>query len=274
MHVRSIFLAGVLAVAGAAGAAGTATTVMAAGDSIKMKSVDWSFSGPFGAFDRAQIKRGWKVFAGVCATCHGLKHVYYRHLLTIGIEPKLMKELMEARQMPMIDDAGDAGTRGARMGDPIISPFPNDIAASKANNGRPPPDLSLIVKARHGGATYVYNLLVGYLSAAQCTKKFKGSDGKPLKPGQGQACNTYFPGHIIAMPPPLTEAGQVDYDGKGAPKATVQQMAMDVTAFLAWTAEPKMEDRKRMGIRVMLFLLILTGLFFAIYRQVWRRVKH
>ena len=268
MRARSIILAGAVAVAGFAGIA------WAAGDSLAPKKVEWSFSGPFGTFDRAQIKRGWKVYAGVCATCHGLKHVYFRHLLTVGIEPKEMKELMEAREIPYIDDSGDSETRDARMSDPITSPFANNIAAAKANNGKVPPDLSLIVKARHDGANYLYSLLTGYVTAAQCTQKFKGSDGKPLKPEQGQACNTYFPGHIISMAPPLTSEGQVDYDGKGAPKATVQQMALDVTAFLAWAAEPEMEDRKRMGLRVMLFLLLLTGLLFVIYRQVWRRVKH
>jgi ubiquinol-cytochrome c reductase cytochrome c1 subunit len=268
MHVRSIILAGAVAVAGFAGLA------WAAGDSVSPKKVEWSFNGPFGTFDRAQIKRGWQVYAGVCATCHGLKHVYYRHLLTIGIELKAMKDLMESREEPYIDDSGDAETRDAKIGDPITSPFPNSVAAAKANNGKVPPDLSLITKARHGGADYIYSLLTGYVSAAQCTKKFKGNDGKPLKPEEGQACNAYYPGHIIAMAAPLTSEGQVDYEGKGAPKATVSQMAMDVTAFLAWAAEPEMEDRKRMGLRVMLFLLILTGLFFVIYRQVWRKVKH
>ncbi len=272
MRVRSIFLAGVVAVAGFAGT--LPSSVMAAGDGVKAKSVDWSFYGPFGTFDRAQIKRGWKVYAKVCASCHGLKHVYYRHLLTIGIEPKAMKEMMTSRKMPMIDDAGDAVTRAAKLGDPITAPFANDVAAAKANNGKAPPDLSLIVKARGGGANYIYSLLTGYVTAAACEKEYKGSDGKPLKPESGQSCNTYFPGHIIAMAPPLASEGQVDYDEKGAPKATVSQMAMDVTAFLAWAAEPELEDRKRMGLRVMLFLLILTGLFFVIYRQVWRRVKH
>lgn len=268
MRVRSMVLAGAVAVAG------FASLAWAAGGGIHPKSVDWSFNGPFGRYDKEQVKRGWKVYAGVCASCHGLKHVYYRHLLKFGIEPKEMTPLMTQRKMPTIDDAGDAGTRNAAMGDPITSPYPNDAAAAKANSGKVPPDLSLIVKAREGGADYIYSLLTGYVSAAECAKQFKGSDGKPLKPEGAQACNTYFPGHIIAMAPPLTSEGQVDYDEKGAPKATVNQMALDVTAFLAWAAEPEMEDRKRMGFRVMLFLLILTVLFFMIYRQVWRRVKH
>lgn len=268
MRMRSIFLAGAVAIAGFAGIA------WAAGGGFMPKSVDWSFNGPFGRYDREQIKRGWKVYTGVCASCHGLKHVFYRHLLTIGIEPKDMKDLMGQRKVPTIDDQGDAGTRNAGIGDSISSPYPNDIAAAKANNGKVPPDLSLIVKARAGGADYIYSLLTGYVSAAECAKQFKGSDGKPLKPEGAQACNTYFPGHIIAMAPPLTSEGQVDYDEKGAPNATVDQMSRDVSAFLAWAAEPEMEDRKRMGFRVMLFLLILTGLFFMIYRQVWKRVKH
>ena len=268
MRVRSIFLAGAVAVAG------FASLAWAAGGGIAPKSVDWSFNGPFGRFDREQVKRGWKVYVGVCASCHGLKHVYYRHLLAVGVEPKEMTDLMGQRKIPVIDDAGDPGTRNAKLSDPITSPYANDIAAAKVNNGKVPPDLSLIVKARAGGADYLYSLLTGYVSAAECAKRFKDSDGKPLKPESGQNCNIYFPDHLTAMAPPLTSEGQVDYDEKGAPKATVNQMALDVTAFLAWTAEPEMEDRKRMGFRVMLFLLILTALFFMIYRQVWKRVKH
>ena len=142
-----------------------------------------------------------------------------------------------------------------------------------ANNGAAPPDLSLIVKARGGGADYIYSLMTGYLSEAACKKEFKDSQGKPLAPAEGQYCNTYMSGHIIAMAPPLTEDGQVEYEGKGAPPATVDQMAKDATAFLAWAAEPYMVERKRMGIKVMLFLLLFTGFMYAIYRQVKKDVK-
>lgn len=255
-------------------AVGSVSVAWAAGKEIAPKSVDWSFNGPFGTFDRAQLKRGWLVYSRVCAGCHGLRHLYFRNLLSVGITPKEMQEMMENREVRFVDDAGDPQTRPSRLTDKIRSPFANIQAAKAANSGKAPPDLTLMVKARSGGADYVFSLLMGYVSAEACAKQFKASDGTPLKPEDGQHCNTYYPGHIIAMAPPLLSDGLVEYPEKGAPKSTIQQMAMDVTAFLAWAAEPEMEQRKRIGIRAMLFLLVLTLLFFVIYRQVWKPIKN
>lgn len=267
MRIRSFIAASAIAISGAAGIA------WAAGDAPTPPSVAWSFTGPFGTFDRAQLKRGFKVYAGVCAACHGLRHLYFRNLLSIGIKPSEMKDLMEQREVRKIDDAGDVSRVPSGLNNRIGSPYQNKQAGATANGGKYPPDLTLMVKARGGGADYLYGLMVGYVSSAECAKQFKDNEGKPLKPDDGQHCNKYFPGHIIAMPRPLLDEGQVEYSEKGAPKATVQQMAQDVAAFLAWAAEPEMEQRKRIGIRAMLFLLVLTLLFFVIYKQVWRDVK-
>ena len=141
-------------------------------------------------------------------------------------------------------------------------------ADAEAWFGKAPPDLSLIIKARAVGADYVYSILTGY---AEPPKDWKDEEGHPKTLESGQNYNHYFAGNVIAMPPPLTQDGQVEY-GKDDPKATVDQMAKDVTAFLAWAAEPTMEERKRTGIKVMLFLLIATGVFFVIYRRIWKDV--
>lgn len=237
-----------------------------AAEADKPKSESWTFDGVFGRYDRAQLQRGLKVYTTVCANCHSLRQVYYRNLVEVGLTPSEAKAVAAQKEVDEIGDDGQAKKRKADLKDRFVSPFPNVQAAATANGGKAPPDLSLIVKAREGGANYLYSLLTGY---AAPPADWKDDDGKPKKLETGQNYNKYFPGHVIAMAPPLTADTTVEYPKEG-PKPTPEQMAKDVTAFLAWAAEPSMEDRKRTGIKVMLFLLIFVGVFFVIYRRVWR----
>ncbi len=234
----------------------------------KLKSESWSFGGVFGTYDRAQLQRGLKVFTTVCGNCHGLRHVFYRNLVEIGLTPSEAKAVAATKEVDDIGDDGQPKKRKADLRDRFVSPFPNVQAAASANNGKAPPDLSLIVKAREGGADYIYSLLTGY---SDPPADWKDDEGKPRKLEGAQFYNKYFAGHVIAMTPPLTQDTSVEYP-KDGPKATPEQMAKDVTAFLAWAAEPTMEERKRTGIKVMLFLLVFVGVFFVMYRRLWKDV--
>lgn len=243
-----------------------------AAEAEKPKSEKWSFNGVFGRYDRAQLQRGLKVYTTICANCHGLRHVFYRNLTEIGLTPSEAKAVGSTKEVEEIGDDGQPKKRKPELKDRFVSPFPNVQAAASANNGKAPPDLSLIVKAREGGADYIYALLTGY---AEPPKDWKDEDGKPRKLESGQYYNKYFPGNIIAMLAPLTADTEVDYgkDAQGKPiKPSVEEMAKDVSAFLAWASEPTMEERKRTGIKVILFLLALTGVFFVIYRKLWKNV--
>lgn len=255
-------------------AAGLALATLAAAapgraaEGEKLKSVSWPQDGVFGTFDRKQLQRGLKVYMTVCSNCHGMRHVSYRNLVEIGLTPSEARAVANTKEVDDIGDDGQPKKRKADLKDRFLSPFPNVQAAAAANNNKAPPDLSLMVKAREGGANFVYSLLTGY---EEPPKDWKDDEGKPKKLEAGQYYNKYFPGHVIAMTPPLTPDTTVEY-GKDEPKPTVDQMAKDVAAFLAWAAEPTMEERKRTGIKVMLFLLLLTGVFFVIYRRLWKNI--
>lgn len=216
----------------------------------------WSFDGPFGTFDRGALQRGFQVYKEVCAACHSMRLLSYRNLREIGFSAAAVKAI--AAEVEVTDGPNDDGEMFERPGVPsdrFKSPFPNDKAARVANNGSLPPDLSLIAKARKGGPDYLHAILSGYEDPPS---GFQLADGMQY--------NKYFPGHQIAMAAPLSD-DRVEYaDGT---KATVDQMARDVGEFLMWAAEPKLEDRKRLGLKVMLFLLVLTGLFYAAKRKVW-----
>ncbi len=235
------------------------STVQAAGNVPPPPKQDWSFNGIFGSYDRASAQRGFKVYKDVCSACHSLNYVYYRHLTGIGLNEQQIKAV--ASSVEVSDGPNANGEMFQRKGlprDRFAAPFPNENAARAANGGAYPPDLSLMVKARHGGPDYLAALLTGYKKAPTDMKMMEGMN-----------YNTYFPGHQIAMIPPLA-AGVVEYtDGT---KATVEQMAKDVTTFLTWTASPEMEQRKRLGIKVLLFLLVLTGMLLALKQQVWSKV--
>ena len=249
-HFRGV-LAGafVLALAGAASAAETAD----------FDSHEWSFYGIFGTYDRAAVQRGYQVYSENCSSCHGLKLVAYRGLVAIGFSEAEVKAI--AAQFDVTDgpdEEGEMFDRPGRPSDRFVSPFANDNAARSANGGALPPDLSLIVKARPRGPDYVYALLNGY---AEVPADHEVADGMSYNP--------VFPGGEIAMPPPLFEDGVEYADGTAA---TIPQMAEDVVSFLHWAAEPTLEERKRVGIKVMLFLIILSGLFIAVKQKVWRDV--
>ena len=221
-----------------------------------LPSMNWSFSGPFGTFDRASEQRGLQVWQEVCSNCHSMKEAYYRNLEGIGLNADQVKAFASNITVPGgTDDNGQPIERPALPSDHFKEPFANDKAARAANNGALPPDHSLIVNAREGGANYVYNLLNGY------------RDPPPdMKMGQGMNYNIYFPGRQIAMAQPLHD-DQVTYaDGT---KATVAQEAHDVTMFLTYMANPEMEQRKRIGVRIVLFLIGLTGVTYAVKRKVW-----
>jgi len=250
----------ILAVAAAAGLGlALAAPAGAAEGHIELPKQNWTFSGPFGTFDQKQLQRGWQVYSQVCSACHSMRLLYYRNLTNIGLSDSQVKEI--AAGVEVIRETAareDAAAAPGRPSDHFRSPFPNDNAARAANGGALPPDLSLITKAREGGANYVYGVLTGFTDPPA-----------GVTVPQGMHYNKYFPGHMIAMAPPLSE-GLVDYGGE--PKATVDQMAQDVTAFLAWASEPEMEARKRLGIKVMLFLIIFTGMLYAVKRKVWANV--
>jgi ubiquinol-cytochrome c reductase cytochrome c1 subunit len=217
----------------------------------------WSFDGVFGTYDQAALQRGFQVYKEVCSACHPVKHLYYRDLADIGYTDDQVKGF--AAQTQVTDGPNDQGEmyqRPARPSDRFVGPFPNDQAARAANNGALPPDLSLIVKAREGGADYVYAILTGFKDVP---------NGFKLNPNMNY--NEYFPGHQIAMPPPLTADGQLTYaDGT---KATVAQMAHDVVTFLAWASEPSLDERHRIGFKVILFLVVAAGVLYAVKRRIW-----
>jgi ubiquinol-cytochrome c reductase cytochrome c1 subunit len=235
------------------------------------KEVRFSFDGPFGTYDRQQLQRGFQVYKEVCSACHSMKLVAFRDLEEIGFSKPEVKAI--AKQWPVEvasinPDTGEAATRKALPSDYIPSPYANETAARAANNNAMPPDMSLLAKAREGGPHYIYSLITGYQNQpADLLKKFPDA-----KTPTGLHYNPYFANLNIAMPPPLVSDGQVTYsDGT---TATVDQMSKDVSAFLMWAAEPKLENRHRWGITVVIYLLIATGLAYGAYRNIWRDKKH
>jgi ubiquinol-cytochrome c reductase cytochrome c1 subunit len=219
----------------------------------------WSFDGFFGTIDQAAAQRGFQVYHDVCAACHSLSLVAYRNLSDIGISEDQIKTI--AAQYNVTDgpnDNGDMFERPARPSDKFVPPFANANAARAANNGALPPDLSLIVKARKGGPDYVYGILTGF-----------GEPPAGVTVADGMHYNAVFPGHQIAMPPPLSDGAVTYADGT---EASVHQMAHDVTTFLEWASEPELDERKKMGVKVILFLIALTGFAYAVKRKVWAEV--
>jgi len=219
----------------------------------------WSFDGLFGTIDQAAAQRGFQVYKEVCSACHSLSLVAYRNLSAIGLSEDEIKAVAAAYNVTDgPNDAGDMYERPARPSDKFVAPFANANAARAANNGALPPDLSLIVKARKGGPDYVYGILTGFVQPPA---------GATV--AEGMYYNAVFPGHQIAMPPPLSDGAVTFADGT---EASVHQMAHDVTTFLEWTAEPELDARKKMGVKTILFLIALTGMAYAVKRKVWAEV--
>ena len=221
----------------------------------------WPFEGIFGTFDRQAAQRGAQVYLEVCSTCHSNHNLYYRNLKDIGFSEAEIKQLAQKYTVKDGPNAeGEMFDRPALPSDRFVSPYPNEEAARAANNGAYPVDLSLIIKARQDGPNYVFSLLSGYQDAPADIK---------LMPGLYY--NPYFEGGQMAMPPPLTE-GQVTFSD-GTP-ATVEQMAKDVVVFLQWAAEPEMEHRKSMGLKVMIFLLVFTVFFYIAKKKIWKNISN
>jgi ubiquinol-cytochrome c reductase cytochrome c1 subunit len=236
------------------------------------RSIAFSTDGPFGRFDNQQLQRGFQVYKEVCASCHGLSYVAFRNLSEIGYSEAEVRKIASEFQVPDINqETGEAATRPGLPADRFPSPYANDVAARAANNNAVPPDLSLIVKARHGGAEYIASLLTGYRNP----QTYRSHDGEALpaenRPSEGLHFNPYFPNLNLAMPPPFTGNGQVQY-ADGTPP-TVDQMAKDVSAFLTWTAEPNLQRRHRAGLAVMVFLLFASILSYLAYKNVWSTAK-
>lgn len=234
----------------------------------------FSFDGPLGTWDRVQLQRGYQVYKEVCSACHALDYVAFRNLSALGYSEAQVKAEAESWTVPGINpDTGETTTRPGLPTDNFPSPYPNTIAAAAANNNAIPPNLSLITKARNGGPNYIYSLLAGYRSPDD----FALADGRRLmdefpdfETPRGLYFNPYFENLNLAMAPPLVD-GQVTYaDGT---EATVDQMAQDVTAFLTWTAEPSLIERKQTGWPVLLFVFFATILAWLAKKQIWAGVK-
>jgi len=234
--------------------------MMAAGDQKPLQKQNWSFNGPTGTFDKAASQRGFQVYKEVCAACHSLNLVAFRTLAALGYNEAEIKAIAGAYEVTDgPDDLGEMFQRKATPADHFPAPYANDKAARAANNGALPPDLSLMIKARVGGADYVYSLLTGY-------------EAPPADVHVPETLhyNPYFPGHQIAMTPPLQD-GLLTYSDGSQP--TVAQMAHDLVTFLAWVAEPEMERRKEIGFKSLIYLFVFSVLMYFTMRKVWANVK-
>ena len=231
-------------------------------EKVKLLKIDWSFKGVTGKFDRASLQRGYQVYTEVCASCHSMNLVSYRNLGEPGgpefsvEQVKAIAANFEVEDGPNSD--GEMFTRPGRPSDKFVSPYPNVQAATAANGGAYPPDMSVLVKARKGGSDYIYSVLMGY------------EDPPPgFELEDGVYYNKYMDGQKIKMSNPLSE-GIVTYaDGT---QTTQAQMAKDVTTFLTWTAEPHLETRHKMGVKVIIFLTIFTLLVYLSMRRIWSRI--
>ena len=250
-----------LLVATAAAALAIPSVINAAEEEIHLAKQEWSFNGVFGTFDKEQVQRGFQVYKDVCSACHSLNYVSFRNFEALGYSEEQVKTL--AAQNEVDDGPNDDGEmfkRKAKSSDRLPKPFPNDQAARAANGGALPPDLSLITKAREGGPDYVYNLLLGY-----------GDPPAGFELLEGLNYNKIFPGHQIAMAQQIND-GLVTY-ADGAP-TDAAHIAKDVTVFLHWAAEPKLEARHSTGLRVLLYTLLFTVLAYLAKRRIWAKIEH
>lgn len=253
--MRKLILSALVAT-GMVAAAGAAN----ANEGAALTKPGFSWEGVFGQYDKPALKRGYQVFHDVCSNCHGLKLVAYRNLSAVGLTEDEIKTVAAERELPDVpNDEGMISPRPGRASDKYISPFPNDKAAAAANGGALPPDLSLMAKARVGGPNYIYSLLLGYEDEAPADH--------PIP--EGKYFNHIFPGNAISMPPQVMDDLVSYADGT---KATKEQITHDVVTFLNWAAEPELDQRKSLGLKVMIFLGVLTALMYALKRQIWKNL--
>ena len=232
-------------------------------DKQELLKVDWSFKGYFGKFDRASLQRGYQVYNEVCASCHSMKYLSYRNLAEAG-GPEFSKEQAKviAASFEVIDGPNDDGemfTRPAKPSDKFVNPYKNDKEAMASNGGAYPPDMSVLVKARSGGANYIYSVLLGYVDPPS-----------GISLDDGVYYNKYMYGNKIKMSAPLSD-GLIEYsDGT---KATTEQMSKDVVSFLMWAAEPHLEQRHKFGFRVIIYLIIISVLVYFSMKKIWSRIE-
>ena len=230
---------------------------------IDLLKIKWSFEGIFGKFDRSALQRGYQVYNEVCSSCHSIQYLSYRNLTEKG-GPEFSEEQAKeiAASFEVIDGPNSEGemfTRPGRLSDPFVKPYPNIEAAKYANGGAYPPDMSVLVKARKGGANYIYSILLGYEDPPE-----------DFNLEEGVYYNKYMLGHNIKMPNILSD-GLLDYtDGT---KASVKQMAKDITTFLTWVSEPHLEARHKIGFKVILYLIILALLVYLSMKKLWLRIE-
>ena len=244
---------------------------------LEPRALALASNGPFGKYDERQLQRGFQVYKEVCSACHSLKLVAFRDLKQLGYTDAEVKAIASqwTTEVPSINaETGEPATRKATPADHFPSPYANDTAARAANNNALPPDMSLLTKAREGGPAYIYSLVTGY--ADQAT--YKNEHGQAIlkefpdiKTPAGLYFNPYFANLNIAMPPPLVSDGQVAYTD-GTP-STKEQNAKDIAAFLAWTAEPKLNARHGTGLAVLAFLIVATILAYFSYQNIWAEAK-
>lgn len=244
------------------------------------KEPEWSFAGPFGQFDKGQLQRGLKIYVEACSACHSMDLVAFRTLEALGYSKEQVKSFAAEYEVPAEPNVdGEIEDRPATGADYFPSPFPNKEAAMSANNGAAPPDFSLLAKARYvergfpqfifdiftgyneAGPNYIYSLLTGYTDAPADAEVAEGTHYNPY----------FMNGSALAMSAPLSDE-LVTYDD-GTPE-TVDQYAKDISAFLMWTAEPHLEERKRIGFIVISFLLILSILIYLTKRSIYSRIEH
>lgn len=220
----------------------------------------WPQTGITGTYDRASLQRGFQIYKQVCSTCHSLKLLSYRNLSDLGFSEAEVKAIAAAYTVTDgPNDQGEMFQRPGRPSDAFVGPYANDQAARAGNNGALPPDLSLIVKARAGNENYVYSILTGFGQTPPADEKV----------ANGLYYNPYFPGHQIAMPQPLMDNSVTFADGTSA---TIAQEAKDVTQFLTWASEPKMEVRKQTGLKVILFLVVFAFVMYRVKRRIWKKM--
>lgn len=260
-----------------------------AAEAVAPPRQDWSFAGFFGRYNPTQLQRGFKVYREVCSSCHSMSNVPFRTLAQPGgpgfSEAQVEALAAEYKVKAGPNDMGEYYERAGRPSDRIPPPFPNKQAAAAANGGAAPPDFSVIAKARtyeRGFPWFLIDMLPGFTYVEQgpdyITALLNGYEEPEhgIVVPDGKYYNRYFPGHIIAMPKPISD-GQIEYpkDANGQPQApeTVEQYAKDVSAFLMWAAEPHLDQRKRMGFQVLAFLLVFAGLLYFTKKRIWSRVE-
>jgi len=270
-----------LAILGSLAVSAAVSPVLAAGETPQPTMQKWSFSGPFGTFDRAQLQRGFKVYREVCQTCHGLDLLSFRNLGQPGgpgySEAQVKQIASEYKVKDGPNDQGEMFERDGRPADRFPRPWANENAA-RTQYGAVPPDLSVMAKARtfeRGFPWFIFDIFTQYQEQGvdYITALMQGYEDKPpagVNVPSGLSYNRYFPGHVLAMPKPM-EDGRVTYED-GSPQ-TLAQYSKDVSAFLMWAAEPHMEARKRIGFQVMIFLLVFAGLLYFTKKKVWHAVK-